>query len=291
MAAIDRLGWAAGFSFEVHGLRIGLRATRAEFLEEARERLPPGARACDGPLVDHVFSAVVGDGPGRRGTRHFNLLYLDAGRVTRTLHRETLLGDLERYVEETLLLAAPGRLFVHSGAVAWRGMGLVLPGVSGSGKSSLVAELVRAGAEYFSDEYAVIDQQGRLHPYPRALKLRDEDGERSLTAHDLGGRAATSPVTIGLLAFLQFQPGSSWEPRRLSPGSATLALLRNTPGARSEPGKALALAGAAARRALAIEAQRGEAAGAAARLIEALESVSARLHGESRDGARTGGAG
>src|SRR5260221_7984951 len=134
MAAIDRLGWAAGFSFEVHGLRIGLRATRAEFLDEARERMPPGARACDGPLVDHVFSAVVGDGSGRRGARHFNLLYLDAGRVTRTLHREKLLDDFEHYVEETLLVAAPGRLFVHSGAVAWRGFGLVLPGVSGSGK-------------------------------------------------------------------------------------------------------------------------------------------------------------
>jgi hypothetical protein len=30
-----------------------------------------------------------------------------------------------------------------------------------------VAELVRAGATYYSDEFAVLDSRGRVHPFPR----------------------------------------------------------------------------------------------------------------------------
>ena len=60
---------------------------------------------------------------------------------------------------------APDRVFVHAGVVAWRGRALVLPGTSFAGKTTLVAELVRAGAIYYSDEYAVLDEQGRVHPY------------------------------------------------------------------------------------------------------------------------------
>ena len=43
--------------------------------------------------------------------------------------------------------------------VTWgRGRAIVIPGRTFSGKSTLVAELVRAGATYYSDEYAVEDE-------------------------------------------------------------------------------------------------------------------------------------
>jgi hypothetical protein len=35
--------------------------------------------------------------------------------------------------------------------------------LSYSGKTTLVSELIRAGATYYSDEYAVIDERGRVH--------------------------------------------------------------------------------------------------------------------------------
>ena len=35
-------------------------------------------------------------------------------------------------------------------------------------------ELVRRGCVYFSDEYALIDSQGLVHPYPRALQVRQQ---------------------------------------------------------------------------------------------------------------------
>ncbi len=65
-------------------------------------------------------------------------------------------SDLMVYVANN----APDYVFVHAGVVGWRGRALVLPGTSFAGKTTLVAELVRAGAAYYSDEYAVIDELG-----------------------------------------------------------------------------------------------------------------------------------
>ena len=63
-------------------------------------------------------------------------------------------------------------VFVHAGVVAWCGRALILPGPSHSGKSFLVASSIAAGATYYSDEYAVIDLEGPIHPFPRHLRLR-----------------------------------------------------------------------------------------------------------------------
>jgi uridine kinase len=43
-------------------------------------------------------------------------------------------------------------------------MGIAIPGRSFSGKTSLVTALVRAGAVYYSDEFAVIDRDGLVRP-------------------------------------------------------------------------------------------------------------------------------
>jgi hypothetical protein len=62
----------------------------------------------------------------------------------------------------------------------WRGVGraVILPGRSMSGKTSLVAALVKAGATYFSDEYAVLDKLGMVHPYIKTLSLRTDSMQR-----------------------------------------------------------------------------------------------------------------
>ncbi|MFQ5556835.1 MAG: hypothetical protein ACE5GB_04920, partial [Acidimicrobiales bacterium] len=67
-------------------------------------------------------------------------------------------------------------LFVHAGVVEWRGVGIAVPGRSMTGKSTLVAAAVRAGAGYLSDEFAILDAGAAVHPYPRPLSLRDAGG-------------------------------------------------------------------------------------------------------------------
>src|SRR5581483_1001800 len=59
---------------------------------------------------------------------------------------------LESQAHQQLATLTEKAVFVHAGVVAWRGRALVIPGPSNSGKSTLVAALVAAGAAYYSDE-------------------------------------------------------------------------------------------------------------------------------------------
>jgi hypothetical protein len=64
-------------------------------------------------------------------------------------------------------------LFIHAGAVALAGRGVILVGHSGTGKTSTVAALVRKGALYLSDEVALLDPvMGTVAPFalPMAVK-------------------------------------------------------------------------------------------------------------------------
>jgi len=138
-----------------------------------------------------------------------------------------LVADLERVLAQR----APGLVFVHAGAVAWRGRAIVLPGASGSGKSELVAALLRAGADLLSDEYAILDTAGAARPYPRALVLRRGAQERR-SAAALGARVAAAPAPVAVVALLRYRPQEHWHPRGLTRGEAFLALLRHTVAAR-----------------------------------------------------------
>jgi hypothetical protein len=63
-------------------------------------------------------------------------------------------------------------VLVHAGAVEWAGRAVVFPAPMESGKTTLVAGMVRAGARYLSDEAAAIEPQTLLvHPFPKALTI------------------------------------------------------------------------------------------------------------------------
>src|SRR5579875_714636 len=102
-----------------------------------------------------------------------------------------------RALDDAVIAGMRGLRAVHAGAVAWHGCGILLPGKTHAGKSSLVAELVRRGATYYSDEYALIDGEGRLHPYPRPLLLRHGSPEQTpVTCEELGGRTGRGSVPV-----------------------------------------------------------------------------------------------
>ena len=261
MEKIDRLGWAAGISFVSYGLRIGIRVSDPEVLNRLPDVLPPYWKSARSPKVERLYSLVVGgDGP-RPSVRRFNVLYANETRVARTMELghalKALESDLQLYVAE----GARSRLFVHAGVVGWRGQAIMIPGRSFSGKSTLVAALVRAGATYYSDEYAVIDAKGRVHPYPKPLSLREDAGRRSrkFQADELGGRAGSKPLPVGLVAVTGYRANTRWRPRRLSPGRAVIALLDHTVSARRQPEQALTTLPRVVSRALVLRGVRGEA--------------------------------
>jgi len=272
MRKIDRLGWTEGFAFESFGVRVGLRATNARALEALTERLPPGWRRSKAKTVERLYSIYSPADEARRGVRRFHLLYGDHARLARSEEFENVVEafetDLHAYVAEE----ARRGLFVHAGAVGWRGRAVVLPGRSYSGKTTLVAELVRAGATYYSDEYAVLDARGRLHPFTRPLSVREEGGaRRKVSPEALEASVGERPLPVALVVVSEYRPEARWRPRRLSSGRGLLELLAHTVSARRQPAVALGTLGEVASRARIWKGARGEARACAASILEALE--------------------
>ena len=261
MDNIDRLGWASGLAFTTYGLRIGVRTNTPAVLDQLPAVFPPGWHRDGAPEVDRLYSLVVGGAGPRPSVRRYNVLYADAGRLARSMDLDAVLssleGDLRLYVAER----ARRRLFVHACVVGWQGRAIVIPGASHSGKSSLVAALVRAGATYYSDEYAVLDARGRVHPFSVPLSLRDgPHGEvRKCGAEALGGSPGVAPLRVGLVAITTYQPGARWHARPLSQGQAMLALLAHTVPARRRPRSALATLRKVVASAAIVKGVRGEA--------------------------------
>jgi hypothetical protein len=253
-----------------YGLRIGIQCDDARMLAEVIRRLPPGAEDAGSPAVDRTYSVHRLDPGAARGAealvlRVDGVSLVESAEVERV--SEALVEDLELYVAEM----ARQWVFIHAGVVGWRGHALLLPGRSWSGKTRLVVELLRAGAEYYSDEFAVLDPAGRVHPYPRALSIRQQDGARRerCTAEALRGRSGEGPMPVGLVAVSHYEPGARWAPHALSAGQAVLALLAHSVSVRRQPAVVLDTLARVAAEAVAVTGVRGEAAD----VVESLLSM------------------
>ena len=278
MQKVDRLGWAVGLSIKSYGVRIGIRSNDPAGLKKVRKHLPHSWELSSSPFVERMYSILVGLKSAHANVRRFNLLYGDHIRLARSLDLdqvfETFESDLRLFVAEL----ARRRVFVHAGVVGWKGKAIVVPGRSFSGKSSLVAELVRAGATYYSDEYAVFDSRGRVHPFPKPLEMREAGDVRQskIAVETLGGRTGTRPLPVGLVVMTQFREGAQWRPRRLSAGKGVLELLSNTVSARREPEKALVALQHVVARAQIVKSARGESRDIVQSILNRLEEECSR---------------
>ena len=182
---------------------------------------------------------------------------------------DSLVGDVELWLAEH----ARRFVFVHAAAVAVRGRAIVLPGRTRTGKTTLAAALVRAGADYYSDEYAVLDTHGVLRAYPRPLALRSSDGSAGglLTVDDLGGTVGSHPVPVGLVASLAYRAESSYQPKTLTSAQGVLGLLDNAVAAQSRPRAVLTALTAVMTSAAAVRSARGEADETAIALLHEVD--------------------
>jgi hypothetical protein len=235
-------------------------------------RLPPGWRRARVASVERLFSVVVGGESARAGVTRFNLLYEDHQRAARTRSLEELLEALESRARFYVAEHARTRTYLHAGVVGWRGRAVVLPGRSMAGKSSLVAELVRAGATYYSDEFAVLDARGRVHPFAKPISLRREGETRQehFSAESLGARVGRRPLPVGLVVVTEYRRGARFRPRPLTQGQGALALLSHAVAARREPARTLDALRPVVARAPVLRGARGEARDAAHAILEAL---------------------
>jgi hypothetical protein len=256
-----------GFGISAFGWRVAILAD-CESTHAVLDRylFPWLPRAAAEPEdADAVFRVIAGEEgfqvrDGDRAVAHSSTL-------------ETLIPLLQSLLDEGMVQRFTGVVAVHAGAVAIDGSAVLLPGPSHAGKSTLVAELVRRGCVYFSDEYALIDDLGLAHPYPRAMMLRNGQAEaHPVLASEWNVTVGRGPAPVRLVLALEHAPGSSWSIRRVPQSEMLLMLLKNTPHSISESSNLAPALLRASGAAACFAGTRGEAADAAGRILALLET-------------------
>ncbi len=272
MDKIDRLGWADGKSFTSYGVRVGVRVNDSAILESVIARLPTGSEPASFPVVDHLYSIIGSHPQSGSKVRRLNLGYWNLLRIARAREFDDVLDSFESHIQLTVAEFAPRRIFVHAGVVGWKDRAILIPGLSHSGKTTLVDELIRAGATYYSDEYAVLDSRGRVHPYARPLGMRSPGSDRGkkVRPEDIGATIGSKPLRVGLVLSTHFRVGARWRPKEMTHGKGVLELMSNTVAARSQPQRALAVLPAALKSARILKGVRGEAG-------EIVEAILAKM--------------
>ncbi len=270
---LNNLEWPYGFAATCFGVRIGVRANNPDLLDRLRRLLPVDAKPYSGEVVDHYFSAVLGGSVAGSRVRKFHLLYGNHTLLLRGREIDAITDAFEPAFRHVVASLAPRRIFVHAGVVGWKGRAILFPGKTLSGKTTMVAELVRAGASYLSDEYAVLDTAGRVHPFHKPLSLRASPTARQVETpvEMLGGKSARRPLPVGLVVMSTYRVGVRWRPRTLTPGQGALAMLTHTITAEHAPERAMASIREVVVRAPVVKSSRGDAADVAPLVLGLLE--------------------
>lgn len=206
----------------VHGVYFAVRSNSAQFMDRIARTLPLGSRQVRTRKVAATFQFALGTGD-----------------TERVVGRK--LDDLAGEVAFLVASRAQGQSFLHAGVVAWQGKAIVIPGKSFSGKTSLVREFLKAGAEYYSDEYAVVDGRGYVHPFPRALRIRRglESRSRVVSPESLGATVGKKALRVGMILLTKYQDGATWQPRLIDGGELVLKVMRNSVAVRRSPRETL----------------------------------------------------
>lgn len=269
--------WAASAQARAFGVRFGVRVNDEALLPQLLERLPPGTRKCDTARSSALqYSIVTGNNSAADDARPYWRVYAGDRLEADVADESELLRAFEGQVRFDVARMATRWTFVHAGVVEWQGRAILIPGASYSGKSRLVEALVKAGAGYYSDEYAALDPRGRVYPFAKPLSLRRENGSVArVDIRDLGGVSGTRPLSVGLVLATRYVPGARWQPTAGSAGELVLALLAHTLRAQIAPDRVLRTLAEVAKTAVVFEGDRGEADETAGELLAGVPAWAA----------------
>jgi hypothetical protein len=207
--------WRERIAFVSHGVQTVIQVTEPAALMPIRLRLPPGSRETENLDAGPAYSLVVGNEIAPCGLAGLYLLFRGGTLISAAYKLEPVLGALESELDSRVAaLAAPERIFIRAGVVGWRGRAILIIGPARqSGTSTLVAALLRAGASYYSDKYAVLDLDGRVRPYacPIWLLAGARAAPVRYRAEELGAPPGTQALEIGTALFASYRAGArSW---------------------------------------------------------------------------------
>ena len=266
-----KLAYSAGF--ESYGTRLLLRSNDLDLVQHVAEiarsallgKMQPCLESEDSfPLVFDLVGGIENYEVTRNGE-------LIARGTLEIFSTRNLKGLIRLSVAEF----SRDFVFLHAGAVGWRGKGIVLPALSFNGKSTLVYELLKLGAEYYSDDLAILDRKGLLHPFPRDISMRTrEEFYQIYEVHPetIGGITGEQRVSVGLIFLTKYRPRSRWSPRHLSRGEGIFEVLPFTLPIRQSPEFALQVLDSVAAGAVLAKSDRGDARRNARRLLEFFDN-------------------
>lgn len=260
--------------FEAFGVRIGISSDDAELLTKIRNVLPQVVpnklRFRSDVKAEHIFELE------RDRTTDKIFISKNGEEDTFYTDEQRLIEYLSSQIRITVAEYAESKVFIHAGAVGWNGGAIIIPGSSYSGKTTLVSELIKQGAEYYSDEYAVLDEKGFLHPYPKMLSMRgiiDEYSQVDTLPEVFGAKIGKGPIPVKLILITEFEKKSRWNPQILKPGEGIMEILQHTIPIRFKPEFVLSVLKKTSSRAIIAKSKRGEAGLSIPLIIKLFETV------------------
>lgn len=221
-------------AFSAYGVRISVASNHKDDIDSFRKELefsfPSRSTKIDPSTADYRFFL-------ERNRFGKDRLLKNGETVSEQIFSEDLFRNLVSFARLTVAEFAREFVFVHAAVVGWNGKAVLIPGHSRSGKTTLTAELLRTGATYFSDEYAVIDHNADVHPFPKPLSIRRNGGDNQQIerpAQDFG-LVATSPAQPAVVIITKYSEMGVWKPRTLTAGEGVIELMKDTIPVRVNP--------------------------------------------------------
>ncbi|MEM7302947.1 MAG: hypothetical protein AAF468_17860 [Pseudomonadota bacterium] len=269
--------WVDGFGVTIYGANVGVRVSDPSLIPGLKARMPEYAKPMDGPFNETKFDVIMsvilgGKEPGSR-TRKFHLSYQNHTNVGRSHRLEEALDKFDAYLALSVAYLAPRHVFIHAGCVGWKGKAIIIPGLTLSGKSSLTKALVEAGCTYYSDEFAVLDKNGRVFAWPKSLSMRENPTaqQQDVPIEEIGGVQGHKMLEPGLVVMSKYKEGVKWRPKKLTSGETLFGLMENCVGVRYAPDRSMNAMQAVVAKAKGIKSSRGEAVDVAQRIIDSCE--------------------
>ncbi len=210
--------------FSFYGLKCRLTFDDLSLGEKLVRFLPPYHKLAKFEKAAQVFKLIT------KENSKINGLYWNEERIQQFDELdETIFEAIESKIQLSLAVALPPRMyFLHAGAVAYKNIGIIIPGSSFSGKTTLTKEFLKFGAEYYSDDCAVIDNYGNLYPYSKTLSIRNRLQESEIVrVESVGAVNGCRPVPVKLVVLAEYKKRHAWKSHKMSNGETVFELSKN----------------------------------------------------------------
>lgn len=219
----ETVEWSERFCLECYGSKINIRTDYGNLKSELLKYIPVIKQLDGFDELSNTVSLITGQGKNTNGL-YFNN---EPAMLFDRFEEDSIEFAADKILMIMAAVSLPSKIYLHAGAVVWNGFGILIPGTSFSGKTTLVKEFIEAGADYYSDDCIVLDDRGNMLPFPRDLAIRTDNGRVFKNAANFGAKNGIGKEKIKLILFADYVKNSVWKARKLTGGESVLKLMDN----------------------------------------------------------------